>query len=126
MKADEGLFVDGSPVMRPPSTAGAEVAAQTREQLLRDELLADGEAARASDPQPHCGVPTEKSVVVRQLMLRPPMDTLLGDDVGASFLSPDPARICAFASRCTSPRTPYSLPPLKFGPAPIWHHKPWP
>src|SRR5438094_8181959 len=44
-------------------------------------------------------VPAENSFLLRQLMLRPRMDPLLGDDVGAPVPPPDPANVGAFARR---------------------------
>jgi hypothetical protein len=41
--------------------------------------------------------------LLRQLMLQPAMDTLLGDDVGDCLAPPDPSHMGAFA-RCTSTR----------------------
>src|ERR1700680_154476 len=37
--------------------------------------------------------------LLRQLMLQPTMDTLLGDDVGACLAPPDPPHMGAFARR---------------------------
>jgi hypothetical protein len=42
-------------------------------------------------------VPTKKSVLVRQLMLRAAMGTLLGHDVGACLAPPDPSHMGTFA-----------------------------
>jgi hypothetical protein len=44
-------------------------------------------------------VPTEKAVLVAALMLRPTMDTLLGDYVSAPVPPPEPANMGAFARR---------------------------
>ena len=40
--------------------------------------------------------------LLRQLMLRPTMDTLLSDDIRAPLASPDPTRIGTFARRAPS------------------------
>ena len=40
--------------------------------------------------------------LLRQLMLRPRMGTLLGDDVGVRIFPPDPASICAFPCRASA------------------------
>jgi hypothetical protein len=40
--------------------------------------------------------------LLRQLMLRPTMDTPLGDDVGDSLAPPDPANVGAFARRASA------------------------
>jgi hypothetical protein len=49
-------------------------------------------------------------LLVRQLMLRPTMETLLGDDVDAALAPPDPPKIGAFARRASARSTGVTAP----------------